>query len=744
MSFPVPSLSPSSRRRRPLHERTPSQSNERPPASTLRLVMDKDPEEEVDIYSADPYPTKPEHILLPSGDNLFAGPLTSNPVSSSLQDQPTIASPVSTESASRNFLEDHRGSVSELSTLVQEGNLSSFIWGESPNSSKTSIPHLASPTIDEGHEAGDEKSESSDGTPLPPLSPTIKTVLQGSFTPERSDSDSTNETSPNIVQLGLTSSPNIVPLDSSSPNFMPIAPSSPYYVRESSSESSLYSANTFGTARRYVHPRHNNPSFLDRDRSQSPSFPSSPPSAALRSDRSTPSPALSPRGSTLSPSASPRSGHPRHQNPSFLDRDHSQSPTFPSSPPSAALRSDRSTPSPALSPRGSTLSPSASPPNGHTPSEIQAIIDSGIPVKYPTIRSPSYTGSFVEGSPSVLASQSSQLSRYQSSRNLHHLSVVPSEWSAERELSDSRASSHVDQTHSILGISKDNAKSGRPSDFSIRFVAPSESEEGADTLSQLPYPLRTKRSGSLSNRSMVSRLDSFRLMSRPGSSASAVVHTFPAWAKVYYRSGGTGFQFSALSLVEGSRPPTAASGPHAAHLGPLDISRSQTRPRKNTGTRLTLPGFNTADPRTHWAGGYQQETENTPRTPPQQNIPTNWSPHLYPDHRTGTLRRSLWNPPSLDEAAEGLISWRNVQVYLFCLGFLFPLAWFAASFLPLPPKVFVETDEPTTDQPDVERTFNNRVRHIDRIRFENARWWRRLNRCMTPVGLRYPFWESKG
>lgn len=615
MPFSAQPLSPSSKRRKPLHERTPSHNNELPPASTLRLVMDRDADDEVDIYSTDPYPTKPEHVFLPSTrDHRFSGPLTSNPVSPSFHHDPTDASTSSAESTCRNFPEDLGGSVSELSTLVQEGNLSSLIWGESQNSSNTSIPNLATPVLDEGDDAGDEKSDSSDGTRLPPLHTTIKTVPQDESTPEHSESGSPS--SPNVVRLGLASSPNIIPLHSSSPNFMPVATSSPNYVRESASDSSLYSANTFGTARRYTRPRYQEPAFLERDSNQSLSFSSSPPSAILRSYQSASSLALSRGGST------------------------------------------------------NTRQASTSTRSGRASSEVQAAC--GVTVRYPVILVPSTTPSVVEGQASRFPSQTSQ--RYQPGRN-RHLSIVPSEWSAEKDQSSSSTSPQADNTESTLVPFKDNATGGRPSDFSIRLVAESEKGEGADTLSHLqPCALRTKRSGSLSNHSIVSRLDSFRLMSRPGSSASTVFNALPAWAKVYYRSGGTNLQLSALSLVEGSRPSTAASTRPATHLPPLDISRSRTRPRKNTDTRLALPAPDPRDPRTHWAGGYPYQN-SLPRTPSQEELQhQNWSPHLYPDHRTGSFRRSLWNPPSLDEASEGLVTWRNVQIYLFCLGFLIPLS----------------------------------------------------------------------
>lgn len=38
-------------------------------------------------------------------------------------------------------------------------------------------------------------------------------------------------------------------------------------------------------------------------------------------------------------------------------------------------------------------------------------------------------------------------------------------------------------------------------------------------------------------------------------------------------------------------------------------------------------------------------------------------------------------------------------------------------------------------QPDIEKAAAHRAVLADNLRYENARWWRNLNRCMTPVGL---------
>lgn len=66
------------------------------------------------------------------------------------------------------------------------------------------------------------------------------------------------------------------------------------------------------------------------------------------------------------------------------------------------------------------------------------------------------------------------------------------------------------------------------------------------------------------------------------------------------------------------------------------------------------------------------------------------------------------------------------------LFFLTILAWFVASFLPLPAKPDMDLDEPG---PQIE--FAHRIRLLDRLRrrYDNARWWRNVNRWMTLLGF---------
>ena len=104
----------------------------------------------------------------------------------------------------------------------------------------------------------------------------------------------------------------------------------------------------------------------------------------------------------------------------------------------------------------------------------------------------------------------------------------------------------------------------------------------------------------------------------------------------------------------------------------------------------------------------------------------------------------MFRAPSLDEHAEGKgLNKRSVQIWLFALGFVVPIAWWIASFLPLPEKPdFAET--PPGSPPEVERQrrqsqvarrdLEKELGPTDLMRYENARWWRNLNRVMSVVG----------
>ena len=58
---------------------------------------------------------------------------------------------------------------------------------------------------------------------------------------------------------------------------------------------------------------------------------------------------------------------------------------------------------------------------------------------------------------------------------------------------------------------------------------------------------------------------------------------------------------------------------------------------------------------------------------PRRRANQEWSPHLWHDRRSAIDRRTIFIAPSLDEEAEGkAVSRRNLQVWLFALGFILP------------------------------------------------------------------------
>ncbi|CAA9963745.1 hypothetical protein PTMSG1_07104 [Pyrenophora teres f. maculata] len=264
--------------------------------------------------------------------------------------------------------------------------------------------------------------------------------------------------------------------------------------------------------------------------------------------------------------------------------------------------------------------------------------------------------------------------------------------------------------------------------------------EHLDTISPLPssVPLRKKTSGYLqrTNSDAVSMTDS-----RPGSSQSNVSSFFssniPTWAKVYYRRGE---RISVVAAPESDssgsiRLGTAHSGrshtPSESHF-PLSIYRPRNRPRtrlSHTDTISLADDAQSIDGGVYEGGVYMVEERG------QMYALSPWStPHLRTDPR-GQLRYSAWNAPSLDaDVHQTLFGRQNRQILLFCIGFLFPPAWMIAAFLPLPldPNHVIT---PTPSQADdIEQQFAQAVAPADDKAFQKATWWRNLNRVMAGVG----------
>lgn len=264
-----------------------------------------------------------------------------------------------------------------------------------------------------------------------------------------------------------------------------------------------------------------------------------------------------------------------------------------------------------------------------------------------------------------------------------------------------------------------------------------DSDEHHDTVSPLQSPpLRQKRSGFLRRHDSDSRSTSSRPSSsqsyRPGSSqsdlATFVYSTIPAWARVYYRRGERTSIGAPDSSTEGSesvRVPTATSGrtntPSEGGF-PLSIYRPRTRPHNRQSNPHTDSMAISEAP---------VEQEVYVIGPPRRPLNEPFTPRLRQDRRS-TARLSAWKAPSFDDSLGTIFfSRQNRQILLFCLGFLCPLAWILASFLPLPQDpALVESPS----QVDLERQFAQALGPLDDRSYQKAMWWRNLNRVMAAVG----------
>lgn len=140
----------------------------------------------------------------------------------------------------------------------------------------------------------------------------------------------------------------------------------------------------------------------------------------------------------------------------------------------------------------------------------------------------------------------------------------------------------------------------------------------------------------------------------------------------------------------------------------------------------------------------------------RHRLSPSWSPHLWHDRASLSKRRTIFLAPSLDEQAEGnALSKRTAQILLFAVGFIFPpgdsdlsreqlcklltlpKAWFIAALLPLPPRpgVISAKGKEVPHQTQVLEDLEKQLGAVDEARYENARWWRNINRVMSGFGV---------
>ncbi|KAF2182773.1 hypothetical protein K469DRAFT_690511 [Zopfia rhizophila CBS 207.26] len=390
----------------------------------------------------------------------------------------------------------------------------------------------------------------------------------------------------------------------------------------------------------------------------------------------------------------------------------------------------------------------------------QVTLASGVQLHYPVVRASSASGLWAESqnlpkNSSRMTTRASQVHHWSSQLSTIHSESERGSRSIERQSQSidgrSQAQSqedyggngriHVPRRRQTIGsvASSDNVPSeltessvSVPLPLFSPITRPSDerdSDEHHDTISPLQSPpLRKKRSGFLRRYDSDSRSSS----SRPGSSQSDlstfISNTIPAWARVYYRRSertSLGAPDSSTEASESIRVPTAQSGrtntPSEGNF-PLSIYRPRNRPHQ----RMSHPESMSIS-----EGPVEQEIYVI--GPPRRPMMEPFTPRLRQDRRS-TARLSAWKAPSFDDSLGSLFFGRqNRQILLFCLGFIFPLAWMIASILPLPPDPDL-VQEPTPSQIDLERQFAQQLGPVDDRSYQKAMWWRNLNRIMSGIG----------
>ena len=347
-----------------------------------------------------------------------------------------------------------------------------------------------------------------------------------------------------------------------------------------------------------------------------------------------------------------------------------------------------------------------------------------------------------------------------------HLSTVLSEWSEENQLGSFHTVGTDDSsdTHSIPEMPQAAyARDRMINNSTTSILQDADRREATDTISDLRVPqLHNKTSGFLSILSGSSRSNSMRSIILRRTNSSGSLHSvvrFPAWARRYYSRGPSDSfyslppEISSSNLSQASLPSIALTPP-TLQPPSHNLFRPRTRGGKNARESHMLPGVgplvsnpsqhrlsslavDPADPRSHWAGAEQSalEAELNHQLAIGSRFANQWSPHLFPDNRASG--RDRWLAPSINENGAPIFTLRNAHMLGFMLGFVFPVSWFIAAFLPLPAKPVMKemVQNPEVGGLTLQEQLDRQTTIREEIRYTNLRWWRNLNRFMSIVGL---------
>lgn len=260
-----------------------------------------------------------------------------------------------------------------------------------------------------------------------------------------------------------------------------------------------------------------------------------------------------------------------------------------------------------------------------------------------------------------------------------------------------------------------------------------EHGDGLADLHQLHQrPSRRRLSSFLSNSSLDRNLHS------SGSSRANSLSTssLPAWARLYYGSGEQRRWLRQATSLESMLEQGEANRPLSSFHNAAPVAE-QHLPVRGQNDRRQLPGV-----QSYPEPGLMDITSLAPqnswlRSGVRKQTSSIWSPHLGRDQRASGY--SIWNPPPVGWQDEtSVLGRRKIQIVLFIAGFVFPLAWLLAAFLPLPQKFManvVGDEQLESAAPKPAHAMDRHAALINETRYENARWWRNLNRCMAVIGL---------